>query len=126
MDRQSAAALLGVPVREVRAVDDDTATTRDGAIYELPPDGAVIDHWVRTNPGKTPARFHAAIAVPEVDEDDPAVDVDGDGVPDGTAKQILDWVGDDPVRAAKARDAETAKGASARTSLVTALDKLVG
>jgi hypothetical protein len=122
MDRQAAATLLGVPVREVRAVDDDVIETRDGALYEVP-DG-MVDHWVRTNPGKTPPRFHAVTVEEELADEEPAVDVDGDGVPDGTAKQILEWVGDDPVRAAKARDAEVAKGGSARQTLVAALEKL--
>lgn len=125
MDRQTATALLGVPPREISTWDDDTVTTRDGVIYEVP-DGPV-DHWVRTNPGKTPVRYHAVVAEPEpTDDEEPAVDVDGDGVPDGTANQILEWVGEDPERAKLALAAEQARGASARKSLVSSLEKLAG
>lgn len=123
MDRQSAAALLDVPPREVRAWDEDTVTTRDGAIYELPE--GPVDHWVRTNPGKTPVRYHAVTAEPAPD-DEPAEDLDGDGVPDGTAQQILEWVGVDTERAKLALAAEQARGVAARKSLLAALEKLAG
>ncbi|OLE21671.1 MAG: hypothetical protein AUG49_21430 [Catenulispora sp. 13_1_20CM_3_70_7] len=126
MDRQAAAALLGVPLREVRTVDENWIVTTDGGHYEVPDEGASVLRWVRTNPKQTPPRFHPESAGPEdLDEGEP-VDIDGDGVPDGTAKQIIEWVGEDPVRGKAALDAERAKGGSARTSLVAALEKLAG
>jgi hypothetical protein len=66
------------------------------------------------------------VFVPLAEPDGPAVDVDGDGVPDGTAKQILEWAGPDIDRAALALAAEREKGDDARTTLIAALEKLVG
>lgn len=63
-------------------------------------------------------------AILEDGEEGPAVDLDGDGVPDGTANQILDWVGEDKERAAAALAAEEAKGDAARSTLVAKLTKL--
>jgi hypothetical protein len=60
------------------------------------------------------------------------VDVDGDGVPDGSARQVTDWVnrGEDADevrdRAAMALAAERGKGDDARSTLIAALEKLVG
>lgn len=42
---------------------------------------------------------------------------DDSEVPSGTAKEVLDWVGDDEDRARKALDAEEAKGEDARKGL---------
>jgi hypothetical protein len=72
---------------------------------------------------KTLARALEAPA--EEEPEGPAVDIDGDGVPDGTVGQVQEWVGDDPDRAARAFAAEKAKGEQARTTLVAALDKLL-
>lgn len=47
-------------------------------------------------------------------------------VPDGSAKDVIDWVGDDRDRARAALDAEQAKGDDARTTLVAKLTKLAG
>jgi hypothetical protein len=55
----------------------------------------------------------------------PAVDLDGDGVPDGTAKQVLDWVGEDRDRAAMALGAELGQE-KPRSTLIGALEKQVG
>lgn len=57
--------------------------------------------------------------VPGVVEPD---EIPRDLIPGGSVKGILDWVGDDLARARLARDAETAKGPSARASLLKALD----
>lgn len=57
-------------------------------------------------------------------EEEPAKDEDGDGVPDGTAPQVLAWVGDSKERAALALAAEEAKGDVARATLVSKLTKL--
>jgi hypothetical protein len=46
------------------------------------------------------------------------------GAPDGTAKDVLDWVGDNPDRALAALAAENAKGDDARSTLVARLTKL--
>lgn len=50
--------------------------------------------------------------------------VEYEGVPDGTANQVMDWVGEDPERAAEALVAEQAKGDSARSSLIAKLERL--
>lgn len=66
--------------------------------------------------------------VPEVepeDPDGPGVDIDGDGVPEGSATQILEWVGDDPARAAAALEAE-AHREKPRTTLAGNLGKIAG
>jgi hypothetical protein len=57
--------------------------------------------------------------------DRPAVDTDGDGVPDGTIGQVVEWVGADLDRAALALTAEKAKGDTARSTLVAALTRLL-
>jgi len=46
-------------------------------------------------------------------------------VPDGSAKQVLAWVGDDRERAALALAVEREKEADARSTLVAQLEKLV-
>lgn len=55
----------------------------------------------------------------------PAEDLDGDGVPDGTRDQVLEWVGDDRQRAQAAWDAEVAKGDKARSTLLATLEQLL-
>jgi hypothetical protein len=47
----------------------------------------------------------------------------GDGVPDGTAAEVLEWVGDDHDKAAQALEAEQARE-KPRSTLVGALEKL--
>lgn len=47
------------------------------------------------------------------------------GVPTGSAKDLLAWVGEDTHRAVEALTAERAKGDDARTTVVAALTKLV-
>lgn len=47
-------------------------------------------------------------------------------VPDGSAKDVIDWVGEDRDRARAALDAEQARGDDARTTLVAKLAKLAG
>jgi hypothetical protein len=57
----------------------------------------------------------------------PAVDQDGDGVPDGTVAQVLDWVSEDESlvadRAAAALEAENRRE-TPRTGVLTGLAKL--
>lgn len=60
----------------------------------------------------------------ETEPPGPAVDADGDGVPDGTIAQVQEWVGEDRDRAALALAAEQAKGDKARATLVAVLEKL--
>lgn len=47
-------------------------------------------------------------------------------VPDGTAKDVVDWVGDDQQRARQALAVEQSKGDEARTTLVARLTKIAG
>lgn len=49
----------------------------------------------------------------------------GDQVPDGPAKDVLAWVGDDSDRAVAALEAEETRD-QPRTTLVAALEKVVG
>lgn len=72
-----------------------------------------------------PAGASVAQAVPDDDPDGPGVDTDGDGVPEGSARQILAWVDGDRDRAAQALAAEQGREAP-RSTLVAALEKLVG
>lgn len=65
---------------------------------------------------------------PDVEPDDPdgpGVDLDGDGVPEGSAKQILAWVNDDPARAAAALEAEALRD-KPRTTLAGDLGRIAG
>ena len=55
----------------------------------------------------------------------PAESGDGGDVPDGTVKEVLDWVGDDKSRAEAALEAEDEKGDDARVSLVEKLEAIV-
>lgn len=124
MDKQEAARRLGAPEAEIAAVRDTdhgtVATHIDGYEY-LITDGAVAFYLARPKGSDFP------LFVPPASVDEPpAVDVDGDGVPDGTAAQILAWVGDDRDRAAQALAAERAKSDNARATLVARLEKLVG
>lgn len=82
-------------------------------------DGELARYLVRTG-----APVEVLEADLDVDPDEPGVDLDGDGVPGGSAKQVLDWVGDDRDKAAKVLAAEEAKGDKARSTLVAALTKL--
>lgn len=70
------------------------------------------------------ADFLRATGAP-VDEhtDGPAVDTDGDGVPEGNVEQVLTWVGDDRERAVAAFNAEADRGDKARKTLLAELEK---
>jgi len=73
-------------------------------------------------------RLVAAGDVVEVDDLDEALlpaGPDPDEVPDGTIVVVLDWVAGDPERAARALEAERAKGDRARSTLVEHLAELV-
>jgi hypothetical protein len=63
--------------------------------------------------------------VEEEEAAEPVGDLDGDGVPDGTAAEVLEWVADDPQRAGAALVAETARERP-RSTLVAHLEKLTG
>jgi len=70
------------------------------------------------------ADYLLATGSPVESLDEPEPPVDPDAVPDGTIAQVLDWVGNDPARAARALEAERARDAADRTTLVAALEKL--
>lgn len=82
----------------------------DLAAGDVVPAGEFADHLLATG-------------APVVEETDTTPDVDGDGVPDGTAKDVLGWVGDDPAKAALALLAE-GKRDKPRSTLVADLEKL--
>ena len=50
---------------------------------------------------------------------------DSNEVPDGTAKEVTDWVGDDAERAQRALDAENAQGEDARSTLIEDLERVI-
>jgi len=51
---------------------------------------------------------------------------DSEEVPGGTAVEVLNWVGDNTSRAARALEVEQAKDGGGRSTLVANLSKLVG
>ncbi|HTI26179.1 MAG TPA: hypothetical protein VL652_34640 [Kutzneria sp.] len=75
-------------------------------------------------PGEFADFLLAGAAPVEEVTDGPAVDGDGDGVPDGTIAQVLEWVGEDATRAAAALEAENHRDAP-RAGVLAALAKLV-
>ncbi len=78
-------------------------------------------------PSATPAEPDPAPPPTPPDEAPPGVMTLNRGlVPDGTAKDVIDWVGDDRDRARAALEAEQGKGDDARTTLVARLSKLAG
>lgn len=93
--------------------------------YEWSEPGSVVEvpDWLGNDLIRIGGDFEEVAATAATDEG-PAVDLDGDGVPDGTANQVLEWVGSDRERAAAALAAEHAKGDAARSSLVAKLEKL--
>lgn len=93
---------------------------KGGGFTEVPPHEAKHESNVDWRPVET----EDGSVLEDGEESGPAVDLDGDGVPDGTANQIMDWVGEDPARAAAALAAEEAKGDAARSSLITKLARL--
>lgn len=121
---EDAARRLGVPAAEVVAVEDTmhgpVATTHDGWRY-LITDAGRLAYF-----GNAPKNTSFPVFTPPPEPEGPAVDLDGDGVPDGTVKQLLEWVGEDLERAALALAAERDKGDDARQTLVVQLEKLVG
>lgn len=55
----------------------------------------------------------------------PTDDGQNDEVPSGSVAELTDWVGEDRGRAARALEAEQARGEKARSSLVAYLTKLL-
>lgn len=92
--------------------EDRNALERRGAIRKRNTDSDVDS--VQAQDGAAVVR-----PVPGVVEPD---EIPRDLIPGGSVKAIMAWVGDDLARARVARDAETAKGPSARASLLRELD----
>lgn len=109
MDTHEAAQILSVADHEVIDVKQDAgwwhALHHDMASHE--------ETWRQVAP------------VPEAAPTEQVGDLDGDGVPDGNAKEVLDWVGEDRDRAAAALVAEATRD-KPRSTLVAALEKLAG
>ena len=137
MDRYEAARALGVADADVLEVTDAEHGTevevRDGGRRLIREDGvyALGDHpatanlrrWPDTEPAPEPTAEGDGPA-PGSDEPVPAED-DADSVPDGTAEEVLAWVGDDSDRARAALAAED-KRDKPRATLVAKLEKVVG
>jgi hypothetical protein len=123
LNTDEAARILGVAAYEVTAVE----RRRDGW-WALQHDMAShVDLW-RHVPGWLVVDADLA----EPDDAAPVGDVDGDGVPDGPAHEVLSWVhaGTDEAevqrRAVEAFNAEGDKGKKARKTLLADLEKLAG
>lgn len=80
--------------------------------------GELAEHLATT----IPADVEILDAEPTAEPDD---EPDGDTVPDGTAQDVLSWVGDDKDRAAQALEAEHGRD-KPRSTLIAALEKLAG
>jgi hypothetical protein len=104
-------------------------TTVDGGVAHVDvPRGAAL-------PADVPAEHVDALLaqgrIQLVDPDGSGEDENGDGVPEGSARQVLEWVhdaeeGEDrDERARLALDAEQVKGGNARKGLVAELTKLL-
>lgn len=110
MDRVEAARVMGMKLTEVvdleETADGVVVTTHDGIKTLLP----------------GPKRVEVAN---DQDEPEPEQTPDGNEVPDGSAKDVLAWVGDDSERALRALVAEQDKDAP-RKVLVGQLEKLLG
>jgi hypothetical protein len=115
MDNPEAARLLGVAEAEVVDVK-----AHAGWWHVLHHDMASHEETWKDLPG----RPLEAVAV-ELPEDKVVPAAESETVPDGTAKEVLEWVGDDSDRAVAALDAEEARD-QPRSTLVTALEKVVG
>lgn len=116
MNAAEAAQRLGVAEAEVVDVKAEA-----GWWHALHHDMASHGEQWRPVPG-APAEDPPESA-PEA-EGSPGAD-SGDQVPDGPAKDVLAWVGDDSDRAVAALEAEEARD-QPRTTLVAALEKVVG
>lgn len=148
MDKTEVLVRMGVAPAEVLDVEDSPAgpivTTHDRQRYilidEASPDAdgkhgvmylvAPHERYVGTfpvyaQPGAVPTDPEAPSEETEETEEPTKVgDVDGDGVPDGNAAEIRDWVGEDRARAESALAAEQAREAP-RTTLVAWLEAKV-
>ena len=114
-----AAHAMGMKAREVTAVE---AVPGGWAVTTMDGQRTFLDEDRRPAGPYDPA---APAPVPAPEPDLQASEEAGDGMPDGTEKQVLDWVGEDTGRAAQALEAENAKG-SPRKGLVTKLHAMVG
>lgn len=102
----------GDPLPDTLTDEDRNALIQRGAIRKRADDSDVDS--VQALDGAPVVR-----PVPGVVEPD---EIPRDLIPGGSVKDIMVWVGDDLARARVARDAETAKGPSARASLLQQLD----
>lgn len=102
----------GDPLPDTLTDEDRNALLQRGAIRKRADDSDVDS--VQAQDGAAVVR-----PVPGVVEPD---EIPRDLIPGGSVKDIMAWVGDDLARARVARDAETAKGPSARASLLKQLD----
>lgn len=100
---------LGV-VPDEPATSDETTAPVDSAGQATPAD---------TGPAAGPAHECAAVQAAQPTLDEPG----GDGVPTGSAKEVLTWVGTDPGRARRAIEAENTRD-KPRTTLVAVLTRI--
>lgn len=131
LSREDAARRLGMAVAEVVQVHD----AGDGGSIVVTHDGyptlVTADDQLVFGPEAIGGRLDVAgVAAPVVSVDEESVDDAGGGplddveVPDGTAAEVLAWVGDDPDRAGQALAHERARDRP-RASVTGPLEKLL-
>ena len=127
MDRFEIARALSIAPADVQEFEDTdygvAVDVRDGGCRLIDRDGgvwALDDHPAN----RSRRRWEPPAAVAEEDEAPPG-DGAGGEVPDGTADDVLGWVGDDPGRAAQALAVEEGRD-HPRSTLVAKLRKAVG
>jgi hypothetical protein len=105
------------------------------AEYEWPHDDSVVEvpDWLGMELLAIPRNdftevrpAHTLAAAEPTQDEVPPEDVDSDVVPEGTAPQVLAWVGEDPERAQRALEVERGKGVfEARSTLMQKLEKIL-
>lgn len=123
MDVDAVTAALGMGPGEIMSVRDTVdgvvATDRDG--WDLLVTGAGVVFYGRGPHG------HVVFTPTEVVEVAPVLLADGQPDPDtAPAREIRDWVGDDPGRARAALAAEVARADGPRSTLLRDLERLGG
>lgn len=119
---------LHIPTIRVQFRDGVAEATSRGQIAYL------LSPWMQRRgvrpaddiPTEVPAPAEPTPAIePEPPQADPETTEPpvGDAVPEGTAADVLAWVGDDPDRARQATEAEQGRE-KPRTSLITRLDRI--
>lgn len=119
--RARAAERMGMKLREIVAVVDTAegvvVTTHDGQRTLIRDDGSTV--------ASVPEPVDTAPVAPAIPATPTGATPDPNAVPDGSATDVLTWVGEDKDRAARALAIENAKD-KPRSTLVASLEKVQG